>query len=139
MFLRDIIAYHLAQKSIGHRITKFSDEMKRLREADSMMGSIIADPSDPLGKMRGGHNMPVARELLKESKDPRYIKNPLYNPKKHRKANGHYLFDDIKKPEPKQSGWVFLDAKTLVSIDGKEFELLEPVKAMPSPVAKEKE
>lgn len=117
-FLRDSLAYILANRKIGYSITYLSDEN---------------------APMRGGRNIELARKVLKKSKDPRYIANPFYNLMKHNRANGHYLFDEIKKSEPEQSGWRFLRERTIVSIDGQEFELLESVQAMPQSVAKIKE
>ena len=133
-FLIDTIAYHLARKSIGHKITRFSDEMERLRDTELSMSSIIISAEDSIGKMRGGHNMPVAREILKRSKDPRYIKNPLYNPNNHRKANGHHLFDEIGKPDAvlSSSNWEYLRKGTIIKASGIEFELKENTKVIGS-------
>lgn len=133
-FIRDAIAYHLARKSIGHKITRLSDEMERLRDTELSMSSIIISVDDSIGKMRGGHNMPIAREILKESKDPRYIKNPLYNPNNHRKANGHHLFDEIKKPDEIANNpkWAYLRKGTIITASSIEFELKENIKVMGS-------
>ena len=133
-FLRDVIAYHLARKSIGRKITRLSDEMERLRGTELSMSSIIISPDGSIGKMRGGHNMPIAREILKDSKDPRYIKNPLYNPNNHRKANGHHLFDEIKNPDEISNNpkWAYLRKGTIITASSIEFELKENIKVMGS-------
>lgn len=133
-FIRDVIAYRLAQKSIGYKITLLSDEMKRLRDTELSMSSIIINPDDPVGKMRGGHDMPIAREALKKSKDPRYIKNPLYSPRNHRKANGHHLFDEIKKPDEisMSPNWTYLRKGTIITASGIEFEIKENIKIIGS-------
>lgn len=139
-FLRDSLAYILANRKIGYSITYLSDEMKHLRDTEFSVKSITQPaPWDENAPMRGGRNIELARKVLKKSKDPRYIANPFYNLMKHNRANGHYLFDEIKKSEPEQSGWRFLRERTIVSIDGQEFELLESVQAMPQSVAKIKE
>ena len=96
-FLRDSLAYILANRKIGYSITYLSDEN---------------------APMRGGRTIELARKVLKKSKDPRYIANPFYNLMKHNRANGHYLFDEIKKSEPEQSGWRLIRERTIVSIDG---------------------
>lgn len=139
-FLIDTIAYCLAEKSIGYRITQISNEMVRLRDTERSIKSIVQSaPWDENAPMRFGRNIELARKTLKKSKDPRYIRNPLYNPMKHERPNGHYLFDELRKSEPEQSGWRFLRAKTIVSLDGQEFELLESVQAIPNTLAKAKE
>lgn len=133
-FIRDAIAYHLARKSIGYKITRLSDEMERLRDTELSMSSIIISAEGSVGKMRGGHDMPIAREILKGSKDPRYIKNPLYNPNNHRKANGHHLFDEIRKPDAvlSSSNWEYLRKGTIIKASGIEFELKENTKVIGS-------
>ncbi|WP_440464380.1 hypothetical protein [Psychrobacter sp. ASPA161_6] len=139
-FLIDSLAYVLANRKLGHRITHLSDEMVRLRDTEfSISTMVLPGPWDENGPMRGGRNIELARKALKKSKDPRYISNPLYSPMKHERPNGHYLFDELRKSEPEQSGWRFLNTKTIVSVDGQEFELLESVQAMPNTVAKVKE
>lgn len=133
-FLMDSLAYVLANRKLGHRITDLSKEMVRLRDTELSMSSIIISPDDSIGKMRGGHNMPIAREILKESKDPRYIKNPLYSPNNHRKANGHHLFDEIKKPDAvtEQPKSALLRKGTMITASGIEFELKENTKVLGS-------
>lgn len=133
-FLRDSLAYVLVNRKLGYSITYLSDEMTRLRDTEFSMGSIIISPDDSIGKMRGGHNMPIAREILKDSKDPRYIKNPLYNPDNHRKANGHHLFDEIKKPDAvtEQPKSALLRKGTVIVASGIEFELKENTKVLGS-------
>lgn len=98
-FLIDTIAYCLAEKSIGYRITQISNEMVRLRKTDLAIKSITRTaPYGEKAPMYGGCSIDLARRALGDSKDPRYVRNPFYRPKKHHQANGYYLFDEIKKP-----------------------------------------
>lgn len=137
-FLIDTIAYCLAEKSIGYRITQISNEMVRLRDTEFSVKSITQPaPWDENAPMRFGRDLELARKFLKTSKDPRYVRNPFYNLMKHTRANGHYLFDEIRKSEPEQSK--YLREGTVVSIDGQGFEILGCVQAIPQSVAKTKE
>lgn len=125
-FLIDSLAYVLANRKLGHRITQLSDEMVRLRDTEFSV-EIITLPA-PCGKnapMRGGYDVELAREALEKAKDPRYVKNPFYNPAKHDRANGHYLFDRIKNPEVvgEYCDSVPLRKGTVITASGIEFEL----------------
>lgn len=98
-FLRDSIAYILANRKLGYSLTCLSDEMVRLRKTDLAIKSITRTaPYGEKAPMYGGCSIDLARRALGDSKDPRYVRNPFYNPMKHNRANGHYLFDEIKQP-----------------------------------------
>ena len=125
-FLRDSLAYVLANRKLGYSITYLSDEMTRLRDTEFSISSIVLPgPWDENGPMRGGRNTELAREVLEKSKDPRYVRNPFYNPAKHDGANGHYLFDNIKKPDfvGEYCDSVPLRKGTIITASGIEFEL----------------
>lgn len=134
-FLIDTIAYCLAEKSVGYRITQISNEMAHLRDTESSVKMITQPaPWDENAPMRGGRNIELARKVLKKSKDPRYIANPFYNLMKHNRANGHYLFDEIKKPDEITSNpdWTYLRKGTVITASGIEFELKENIKVIGS-------
>ena len=98
-FLRDSLAYILANRKLGYSLTCLSNEMVRLRKTDLAIKSITRTaPYGEKAPMYGGCSIDLARQALDDSKDPRYVKNPFYRPKKHHQANGYYLFDEIKKP-----------------------------------------
>ena len=98
-FLRDSLSYILAKTKLGYSITYLSDEMVRLRKTDLAIKSITRTaPYGEKAPMYGGCSIELARQALADSKDPRYVKNPFYRPKKHNQANGYYLFDEIKNP-----------------------------------------
>lgn len=98
-FIKESLAYMLAKTKLGYRITYLSEEMERLRETDLAIKSITRTaPYGEKAPLYGGCSIDLARKALGDSKDPRYVKNPFYHPKKHNQANAHYLFDEIKQP-----------------------------------------
>ena len=100
LFVLDVIAYCVARNSVGRIITQISNEIEKLETTEVAVKSIVQPaPHEENAPMRGGLNLIKARKILYGAKDPRYVRNPFYKPKKHKCANGHHLFDKLSMTE----------------------------------------
>lgn len=132
-FIRDGLAYMLASTKLGQNITGLSEEMERLRKTELAIRSVTKSPSC-CGKatLFESCTTDILRQALDGLNDPRYIKNPFYNPKKYNRSNGHYLFDQIKKPDEisNNPNWAYLRKGTVITASGIDFELKENTKVI---------